>query len=63
MGQVYDLNKLSWLGHMVRMLRNRLPRCTLFFETDDRLKTGQGDQSIARRKGMKTLTSGLSEVR
>lgn len=54
--------RLRWLGHVLRMPTQGLPRCVLFFEAANGWGTAQGGQSMTRAKCMKTLVSGLAGV-
>lgn len=56
------LNGLRWLGYVLRISTERLPRCILFFEASSGWKTVGCDRSMARQTGMQTTTDELDHL-
>ena len=54
--------KLQWLGHVLRMSHNRLPRRALFAEPKSSWKRHSGGHNMTWQRNMKSLTEGLSRV-
>ena len=59
---VISLHRLRWLGHVLRMPENRLPRRALFAYPASEWKKHPGGQPSTWRRGMKKLTSNLARV-
>ena len=57
-----NLHRLRWLGHVLRMPENRLPRQALFSEIGEGWKKRRGGQSMTWQRSMKALTASLSHV-
>lgn len=53
--QVLSQNRLKRLGHILRMPKERLPCCTLFYETDN-------GHSVTWVKSMRTSTNGPARL-
>ena len=60
--QVLNLHRLRWLGHVLRMPSNRLPRRVLLSEVPLEWKRVRGGQCATWARNMKALTVGLSHV-
>ncbi|VDP32329.1 unnamed protein product [Schistosoma margrebowiei] len=60
--EVVKLHQLRWLGHVLRMPNDRLPRRAMFSGIGVGWKKARGGQTKAWHKSMKSLTSGLSHV-
>jgi hypothetical protein len=60
--ELITLHRLRWLGHVLRMPTDRLPRRALFVQPCADWKRSQGGQSMTWQRGMKALTSKLSRV-
>ncbi|CAH8297389.1 unnamed protein product [Schistosoma turkestanicum] len=60
--EVVKLHQLRWLGHVLRMPNQRLPRRALFCSVGIGWKKARGGQTKTWQKSMKSLTSGLSHV-
>ena len=60
--QVLELHRLRWLGHVLRMPSDRLPRRALFAEVGSDWCRVKGGQSLTWQQNMKSLTAGLSRV-
>ena len=55
-------HRLRWLGHVLRMSDDRLPRWALFAEPKSSWKRPSGGQHMTWQRNMKSLTEGLSRV-
>ena len=55
-------HRLRWLGHVLRMSDDRLPRRALFAEPKSSWKRPSGGQHMTWQRNMKSLTEGLSRV-
>ena len=55
-------HRLRWLGHVLRMSDDRLPRRALFAEPKSSWKRPLGGQHMTWQRNMKSLTEGLSHV-
>ena len=55
-------HRLRWLGHVLRMSPDRLPRPALLAETSISWKRTSGGQCMTWQKGMKSLNCGLGRV-
>ncbi|KAH9595123.1 Mitochondrial GTPase, variant 2 [Schistosoma haematobium] len=60
--EVVKVHQLRWLGHVLRMPNDRLPRCAMFCCIGVCWKKARGGQAKTWHKSMKSLTSGLSHV-
>jgi hypothetical protein len=60
--QTISLMRLRWLGHVLRMSPQRLPRRALFADAGPDWKKPQGGQHMTWRRGMKKLTEKLALV-
>ena len=60
--ELMTLHRLRWLGHVLRMPEDRLPRRALFSQPHSSWKRPRGGQSMTWQRSMKTLTSKLSRV-
>ena len=60
--KMLDLHRLRWLGHVLRMSPDRLPRRALFAEVGSDWCRAKGGQSLTWQKSMKNLTAQLSHV-
>jgi hypothetical protein len=60
--QLLDVQRLRWLGHVLRMSPDRLPRRALFSEVGGDWRRLKGGQSMTWKKSMKQLTIGLSRA-
>ena len=56
------LHQLRWLGHVLRMPSDRLPRRAMFSGIGVGWKKSRGGQAKTWHKSMKSLTSGLNHV-
>ena len=54
--------RLRWLGYVLRIPGDRLPRRVLFAEPKSSLKRPSGGQHMTWQRNMKSLTEGLSRV-
>ncbi|CAH8430565.1 unnamed protein product [Schistosoma mattheei] len=59
---VVKLHQLRWLGHVLRMPNDRLPRRAMFSGIGVGWKKARGGQTKTWHKSMKSLTSELSHV-
>ncbi|CAH8481648.1 unnamed protein product [Schistosoma intercalatum] len=59
---VVKLHQLRWLGHVLRMPNDRLPRRAMLSGIGVGWKKARGGQTKTWHKSMKSLTSGLSHV-
>jgi hypothetical protein len=59
---VINLHRLRWLGHVLRMQRNRLPYRTIFAEPAPGWKKPTGGQHMTWLRNMKALTLPLSKI-
>jgi hypothetical protein len=59
---IISLHRLRWLGHVLRMPTQRLPRRVLFARADVGWKRQQGGQRMTWARSMKALTSKLAKV-
>lgn len=57
--KVLNLNRLSQVGHILRMPTKRMPCFMLFFDAGNDWEMVQSDRSITWHKCMKNLFSGL----
>ena len=55
-------HRLRWLGYVLRMLYDRLPRRVLVTEPKSSWKRPSGGQHRTWKKNMKSLMEGLSHV-
>jgi hypothetical protein len=55
-------NRLRWLGHVLRMPNNRLPRKVLFSLPASEWRKPKGGQMMTWQKGMKDITRSLGRV-
>ena len=55
-------HRLQWLGHVLRMSDDRLPRRALFAKTKSSWKRPSGGQHMTWQRNMKSLNEGLSRV-
>jgi hypothetical protein len=60
--ELMTLHRLRWLGHVLRMPVDRLPRRALFAQPRADWKRSRGGQSMTWQRSMKTLTSKLSRA-
>ena len=60
--RILDLQRLRWLGHVLRMSPDRLPRRALLAEAKSDWSRPKGGQSMTWQRGMKVLTTGLSRA-
>jgi hypothetical protein len=60
--EVITLHRLRWLGHVLRMPADRLPKRALFAQPCAWWKRPQGGQTITWQRNMKAITSKLSRV-
>jgi len=56
------LHRLRWLGHVLRMPSEKLPRKALFAQLCTGWKRPRGGQCITWQRNIKELTSALSRV-
>ena len=59
---VLRLNRLRWLGHVLRMPENRLPRRALFAEAEENWKKPAGGQKMTWQQDMKKQTAALGRI-
>ena len=55
-------HRLRWLGHVLRMSEDRLPRRALFAEPKSSWKWPSGGQHTTWQRSMKSLTESLRRV-
>lgn len=60
--RLMNLNRLRWLGHVLRMPSDRLPRCAMLASPPSTWKKSAGGQTMTWQRSIKALTSGLSRV-
>ena len=60
--ELITLHRLRWLGHVLRMSADRLPRRALFAEPPKSWKRPRGGQFMTWQRSMKSLTAELSRV-
>jgi len=60
--KLISLHRLRWLGHVLRMSPDRLPRRALFAQPCAGWKRLRGGQQMTWQRSMKALTSSLSRV-
>jgi hypothetical protein len=60
--QLIMLHRLRWLGHVLRMPDDRLPRRAVFAQPCVEWKRPRGGQVMTWQRNMKALTSQLSRV-
>ncbi|KER22847.1 hypothetical protein T265_09123 [Opisthorchis viverrini] len=58
--ELTTLHRLRWLGHVSRMLVDRLPRRALFAQPYEGWKRARGGQPMTWQRSMKAVTSKLS---
>ena len=59
--QLYN-HRLRWLGHVLRMMDDRLARRALFAEPKSSRERTSGGQHMTWQRNMKSLTKGLHHV-
>jgi hypothetical protein len=62
LGYVIEFHRLRWLGHVLRMEEQRLPKRALFALPDGSWKKRRGGQSLTWMRNMKDRTSRLASV-
>ena len=60
--ELVNLQRLRWLGHVLRMPSDRLPRRAMFAGISPSWKRVPGGQSMTWQRSMKSLTTRLSCV-
>ena len=60
--EMITLHRLRWLGHVLRMPADRLPRRALFAEPCTWWKRPQGGQTMTWQRSLKSITCKLSRV-
>ncbi|KER23942.1 hypothetical protein T265_08302 [Opisthorchis viverrini] len=58
--ELITLHRLRWLGHVLRMPVDRLPRRALFAQPCEGWKRARGGQTMTWQRSMKAITSKLS---
>ena len=61
-GDCIQHNKLRWLGHVLRMPGQRLPKKVLLFTPDSEWRKPKGGESLTWQKGKKSVTKSLGSV-
>ncbi|VDO69021.1 unnamed protein product [Schistosoma mattheei] len=61
-GEVVNLHRLRWLGHVSRMLEQRLPRRAMLTRVRNGWMKVRGGQTKTWHQCLKSLTSSLSHV-
>ena len=62
LSSIISLHRLRWLGHVLRMPTQRLPRRALFARADVGWKRQRGGQRMTWARGVKALTAKLALV-
>jgi hypothetical protein len=57
-----NLYRLRWLGHVLRMPGDRLPRRSMLASAHDSWRKSAGGQTMTWQRSMKSLTTGLSRI-
>ncbi|KER23141.1 hypothetical protein T265_08909 [Opisthorchis viverrini] len=58
--ELITLHRLRWLGHVLRMPADRIPRRALFAQPREGWKRARGGQTMTWQRSMKAITSKLS---